>query len=53
MGLFIMLARFVKLMLAAAIMLLFFRALILPNTLDLLILMLLFIVFAVTFIGAP
>ncbi|MCY0888904.1 MAG: hypothetical protein OWQ59_10680 [Alicyclobacillaceae bacterium] len=53
MGLFIALARFVKLLLAIAIMLLFLRALIWPNTLDLLILMILFVVFAATFFGAP
>lgn len=46
-------ARFVKIMLAAAICLLFMRAIFWPTPLDLIVLLLLFIVFATMFIGAP
>lgn len=53
MGLFVMLARFVKLLLAIAILLLFLRAIFWPSALDLFVLMLLFIVFATLFLGAP
>jgi hypothetical protein len=53
MGLFIALARFVKLLLLIAIILLFLRALFWPTVLDLLVLFLLFIVFAALFVGAP
>lgn len=45
--------RFVKLLLACAICLLFLRAIFWPTPLDLIVLMLLFIVFAAMFIGAP
>lgn len=47
------LARFVKLMLAAAICLLFLRAIFWPTPLDMVVLLLLFIVFATMFIGVP
>ncbi|SIS63956.1 hypothetical protein [Alicyclobacillus vulcanalis] len=53
MGLFQNLLRFVKLLLALAILLLFFRAIFWPSALDLLILMLLFFVFFLMFLGAP
>jgi hypothetical protein len=53
MGFFVALARFVKLLLAIAIFLLFLRAIIWPSALDLLVLFLLFIVFATLFLGGP
>jgi hypothetical protein len=53
MGFFYALARFVKLLLALAIVLLFLRALFWPTPLDLFVLLLLFIVFATMFIGTP
>jgi hypothetical protein len=53
MGFFYALARFVKLLLAIAIFLLFLRAILWPSTLDLIILLLLFIVFVTMFLGAP
>jgi hypothetical protein len=52
-GFFMALARFVKLLLAIAIFLLFLRAIIWPSALDLLVLFLLFIVFATLFLGGP
>jgi hypothetical protein len=52
-GFFVALARFVKLLLAIAICLLFLRAIIWPSALDLLVLFLLFIVFATLFLGGP
>jgi hypothetical protein len=52
-GFFYSLLRFVKLLLALAIFLLFLRAILWPSALDLLILMLLFIVFVAMFIGGP
>lgn len=52
-GLFQNLLRFVKLLLALAILLLFFRAIFWPSALDLVILMLLFLVFFLMFIGVP
>ena len=42
-----------KLFLAIAILLLFLRAILWPSALDLIILMLLFIVFAAMFVGGP
>ncbi|MBX5436575.1 MAG: hypothetical protein IRZ33_05085 [Alicyclobacillaceae bacterium] len=45
--------RFVKLLLAIAIMLLFLRSIFWPTPLDLLVLLILFIVFAAMFIGTP
>lgn len=53
MGFFYALIRFVKLILALAIFLLFLRAMLWPSALDLMILMLLFIVFVAMFIGGP
>ncbi|GLV13806.1 hypothetical protein Heshes_14900 [Alicyclobacillus hesperidum] len=53
MGFFNSLLRFVKLILALAIFLLFLRAILWPSALDLLILMMLFIVFVAMFIGGP
>jgi hypothetical protein len=53
MGFFYGLIRFVKLLLAMAIFLLFLRALFWPTVLDLFVLMLLFIVFVAMFIGGP
>ena len=53
MQLFYALARFVKVLLATAICLLFLRAIFWPTPLDLIVLLLLFIVFATMFIGAP
>lgn len=53
MGFFMLLARFVRLMLAVAIFLLFLRAILWPNALDLFVLMLLFMVFAAMFVGPP
>jgi len=53
MGLLYAIARFVKMLLAIAIFLLFLRAIFWPTALDLLVLMLLFIVFAAMFVGAP
>lgn len=53
MNFFYSLLRFVKLILAMAIFLLFLRAIFWPSVLDLLILMLLFIVFVAMFIGGP
>lgn len=53
MGFFVAILRFVKLLLALAICLLFLRAIIWPNSLDLFILMILFIVFAATFVSGP
>ncbi|GLG00916.1 hypothetical protein C7445_1056 [Alicyclobacillus sacchari] len=53
MGFFNGLLRFVKLILALAIFLLFLRAILWPSALDLLILMMLFIVFVAMFIGGP
>jgi hypothetical protein len=52
-GFFYALARFVKLMLALAIILLFLRAILWPSALDLFVLLLLFIVFVTMFLGAP
>ncbi|MCF8563541.1 hypothetical protein LLE49_02165 [Alicyclobacillus tolerans] len=53
MGFFYGIARFVKLLLAIAILLLFLRAILWPSALDLIVLMLLFIVFAAMFISGP
>lgn len=53
MGFFLLLARFVRLMLAIAICLLFMRAIFWPTPLDLIVLMLLFMVFAAMFVGPP
>jgi len=53
MGFFYALARFVKLMLALAIFLLFLRAILWPSAIDLFILLLLFIVFVAMFLGGP
>ncbi len=53
MGFFLLLARFVRLMLAIAIFLLFMRAIFWPTPLDLIVLMLLFMVFAAMFVGPP
>lgn len=53
MGFFYGIVRFVKLLLAIAIVLLFLRAILWPSALDLIILMLLFIVFASMFVGGP
>lgn len=53
MGFFALLARFVRLMLAIAIFLLFLRAILWPSALDLFVLLLLFLVFAAMFIGPP
>jgi hypothetical protein len=53
MGFFYALARFVKLLLAAAIFLLFLRAILWPSAIDLFVLLLLFIVFVALFLGAP
>ncbi|GMA52345.1 hypothetical protein GCM10025857_37020 [Alicyclobacillus contaminans] len=53
MGFFYALARFVKVMLALAIFLLFLRAILWPSALDLFVLLLLFIVFVAMFLGAP
>jgi hypothetical protein len=53
MGFFYALARFVKLILALAIFLLFLRALLWPTPIDLFVLLLLFIVFVTMFLGAP
>ncbi|MCL6626246.1 MULTISPECIES: hypothetical protein [Alicyclobacillus] len=53
MGFFYALARFVKLLLAIAIFLLFLRAILWPSALDLFVLLLLFIVFAAMFISSP
>ncbi|WP_169793986.1 hypothetical protein [Alicyclobacillus acidiphilus] len=53
MGFFGGLLRFVKLILAICIFLLFLRAILWPSALDLLILMMLFIVFVAMFIGGP
>lgn len=53
MGFFYALARFVKLLLALAIFLLFLRAIFWPSALDLLVLLLLFIVLVTMFFGAP
>lgn len=52
-GFFYALARFVKLLLAIAIFLLFLRAILWPSALDLIVLLLLFIVFVTMFLGAP
>ncbi|QQE77018.1 hypothetical protein [Alicyclobacillus sp. SO9] len=53
MSFFYAMARFVKLLLAVAIFLLFLRALFWPSALDLFVLFILFIVFATMFIGGP
>lgn len=53
MGFFYGIARFVRLLLAIAICLLFMRAIFWPTPLDLFVLMLLFIVFAAMFVGPP
>ncbi|WDL96981.1 hypothetical protein [Alicyclobacillus sp. ALC3] len=53
MGFFLLIARFVRLMLAIAICLLFMRAIFWPTPLDLIVLMLLFMVFAAMFVGPP
>lgn len=53
MGFFYALARFVKVMLAFAIFLLFLRAILWPSAIDLFVLLLLFIVFVAMFLGAP
>lgn len=52
-GFFYVLARFVKLLLAIAMFLLFLRAILWPSALDLLVLLILFIVFVTLFLGAP
>jgi hypothetical protein len=52
-GFFYALARFVKLILAVAIFLLFLRAILWPSAIDLFVLLLLFIVFVAMFLGAP
>ncbi|MCL6453147.1 MAG: hypothetical protein K6T78_05895 [Alicyclobacillus sp.] len=53
MGFFYALARFVKLLLAIAIFLLFLRAILWPSALDLIVLFILFIVLVTMFFGAP
>lgn len=53
MGFFYAIARFVRLLLAVAIILLFLRALFWPTALDLFVLLILFIVFATMFVGPP
>ncbi len=53
MGFFAGLARFVKLLLALAISLLFLRAILWPSALDLVVLLILFIVFVAMFLGPP
>ncbi|CAM3799593.1 hypothetical protein [Alicyclobacillus pomorum] len=53
MGFFYALARFVKVILAVAIFLLFLRAILWPSAIDLFVLLLLFIVFVAMFLGAP
>jgi hypothetical protein len=52
-GLFHAIARFVRLLLGVAIILLFLRALFWPTALDLFVLLILFIVFATMFVGPP
>jgi hypothetical protein len=52
-GFFYALARFVKVILAVAIFLLFLRAILWPSAIDLFVLLLLFIVFVAMFLGAP